>query len=130
MGRDDAVMPKETLPDALGFLRVPRFCPPRQCATYLRHGASPGVPIGGGPRRPTWRQAVGVVLYRPHLRRTVAIALVVGTVLFCINQLDVVLRGDATAVVWIKAAVTYLVPFAISNVGVLVASCVDGAASG
>ena len=71
-----------------------------------------------------------MVLYRPHLRRTVAIALVVGTVLFCINQLDVVLRGDASAVVWIKAAVTYLVPFAVSNAGVLVASRVDGAASG
>jgi hypothetical protein len=62
------------------------------------------------------------VCYRPHLRKTTAIALVVGTVLFCINQLDVVLRGDATAVVWVKSAVTYLVPFCVSNAGVLVAS--------
>jgi hypothetical protein len=73
----------------------------------------------------TWREAVGVVCYRPHLRKTAAIALVVGTVLFCINQLDVVLRGDATAVVWVKSAVTYLVPFIVSNSGVLVASRVD-----
>jgi hypothetical protein len=51
---------------------------------------------------------------------------VVGTVLFCINQLDVVMRGDATAVVWIKSAVTYLVPFVVSNAGVLVASHADG----
>jgi hypothetical protein len=51
---------------------------------------------------------------------------VVGTVLFCINQLDVVMRGDATAVVWIKSAVTYLVPFVVSNAGVLVASRADG----
>jgi hypothetical protein len=65
---------------------------------------------------------VAVVLYAPHLRRTVAIALVVGTILFAINQLDVVLRGDATAVVWVKAAVTYLVPFAVRNAGVLVAT--------
>lgn len=70
----------------------------------------------------TWREAVGVVCYRPHLRKTTAIALVVGTVLFCINQLDVVLRGDATAAVWVKSAVTYLVPFCVSNAGVLVAS--------
>ena len=63
-----------------------------------------------------------MVLYRPHLRRTVAIALIVGTVLFCINQLDVVLRGDATAVVWVKAASTYVVPFCVSSAGVLVAS--------
>ena len=62
------------------------------------------------------------MLYRPHLRRTIVIALIVGTILFAINQLDVVLRGDATAAVWIKAAVTYLVPFSVSNAGVLVAS--------
>jgi hypothetical protein len=86
-------------------------------------------PRGEPPTWTTWRQAVGVVLYRPHLRRTVAIALVVGTVLFCINQLDVVLRGDATAVVWIKSAVTYLVPFVVANAGVLVASSVHGAGS-
>jgi hypothetical protein len=77
------------------------------------------------PTWTTWREAVAVVLYRPHLRSTAAIALVVGTALFCINQLDVVLRGDATAVVWIKSAVTYLVPFCVSNAGVLVASRAD-----
>ena len=63
-----------------------------------------------------------MVAYRPHLRNTVAIALVVGTILFCINQLDVVLRGDANVGVWIKSATTYLVPFCVSNAGVLVAS--------
>ena len=80
---------------------------------------------GGPPRWSTWRQAITVVCYRPHLRKTATIALVVGTVLFCINQLDVVVRGDATAVVWLKSAITYLVPFCVSNTGVLVASRVD-----
>jgi hypothetical protein len=47
---------------------------------------------------------------------------VVGTLLFAINQLDVVLRGDADAVVWAKSAVTYVVPFCVSCAGVLVAS--------
>ena len=50
-----------------------------------------------------------MVLYPPHLRRTVTITLVVGTVLFCINQLDIVVRGDATALVWVKTAITYVV---------------------
>lgn len=76
----------------------------------------------GAPSWSSWREAVAVVVYRPHLRKTVTIALVVGTVLFCINQLDVVLRGDATALVWVKGAITYLVPFGVSNAGVLVAS--------
>jgi hypothetical protein len=66
----------------------------------------------------TWREALRVV--RHHLGRTLRIALVVGTILFAINQLDVVLRGEATALVWLKSGVTYLVPFVVSNVGVLV----------
>ena len=73
-------------------------------------------PLGGA----TWREARAVLAYPPHLRRTTAIALIVGTILFCINQLDVVLRGEADAGVWIKAGVTYLVPFCVSCAGVLV----------
>jgi hypothetical protein len=70
----------------------------------------------------TWREIPKVCLYPPHLVRTISIALIVGTVLFLINQLDVVLRGDATTVVWLKSALTYLVPFVVSNLGVLVAT--------
>jgi hypothetical protein len=63
-----------------------------------------------------------VVRYPRHLRKTVCIAFLVGRILFVINQLDVVLRGEAGPVVWVKAAVTYLVPFAVSNAGILVAT--------
>ena len=63
------------------------------------------------------------MLARPaHLKRTIAVALVVGTILFCINQLDVVVRGQATVVVWLKSALTYLVPFCVSNYGIAVAT--------
>jgi NAD(P)-dependent dehydrogenase (short-subunit alcohol dehydrogenase family) len=68
----------------------------------------------------TWREARAILAQPRHFRRTGAIALVVGTVLFCINQLDVVLRGDADAAVWVKAAVTFLVPFCVSCAGLLV----------
>ena len=54
----------------------------------------------------------------------------VGTVLFGINHLDVVLRGDATTLVWVKSAITYVVPWCVSNVGVLAASRVRGPDSG
>lgn len=96
----------------------------------MASGASESEPLSPSPEPPvwsTWRQAVGVVCYKPHLRKTTAIAIVVGTLLFVINQLDVVLRGDATAAVWIKSAITYLVPFGVSNAGVLVASRVESA---
>jgi len=59
---------------------------------------------------------------RPYLARTVTVAVVVGTVLFAINQLDIVLEGRATSVTWLKIALTYLVPFLVSNYGVLTAS--------
>lgn len=63
------------------------------------------------------------MLARPHhLRRTVTIALVVGTLLFVINQLDVVLAGHATAAVVVKGLLTYLVPFGVSNYGIAVAT--------
>jgi hypothetical protein len=44
-------------------------------------------------------EAVAVIRHPPHLRRTLLTTVIVGTVLFCIDQLDVVLAGDATATV-------------------------------
>jgi hypothetical protein len=69
-----------------------------------------------------WQEAVSVVVWQANLKRTVATALIVGTVLFAINQLNVVASGHATPLVWIKTGVTYLVPFAVANVGILIAT--------
>jgi hypothetical protein len=76
------------------------------------------VPAARPVGRPTWsgwREAISVVAYPAHLKKTVGIGLGVGTVLVCVNQLGVVIRGDATALVWVKVAITYLVPFANSS---------------
>lgn len=62
------------------------------------------------------------MLDRRHLRATIRIALVVGTVLFAINHLDVVLAGRATTATWVKSSVTYVVPFVVSNLGVQTAT--------
>jgi hypothetical protein len=78
--------------------------------------------VGAVPTWTTVPEARAVVVHRPHLRKTLATAAIVGTVLFCINQLDVVLAGDATPAVWAKAALTYLVPFVVSNIGILIAT--------
>lgn len=74
---------------------------------------------------PTWtsaREAVRVVCHPPHLRKTVRVALLVGTILFCINQLVNVLGGKLDAGVWLRTGLTYLVPFCVSNYGILVAT--------
>jgi hypothetical protein len=47
--------------------------------------------------------------------RAVGVALVVGTILFAINQLDAVLRGELTFVLAAKVALTYLVPYCVST---------------
>jgi hypothetical protein len=54
-----------------------------------------------------------------HLRRTVKIALVVGVILTAINQLDVILGGAATTGTWIKCGLNFVVPFVVSNLGLL-----------
>lgn len=83
---------------------------PRQTASP--HAATP-------PAWSRWSEAPAVVFYRGHLTRTVTVALVVGTILFIINQLDVVMAGDATARTWAKTIITYVVPFFVANYGVL-----------
>lgn len=74
------------------------------------------------PTWSTWHEIFRVIKYPPYLKKTVRIALIVGSVLFLINHLDEVVRGQATFTVWLKGAATYLVPFCVANMGVLVAA--------
>ena len=66
----------------------------------------------------TGRELYKVITRRSNLKRTLTIAFVVGTVFFSINQLELVLSGHATTVVWLKIAVTYLTPVCVSNFGI------------
>jgi hypothetical protein len=59
---------------------------------------------------------------RTTLRRTVRIALIVGTLLSLINQGTVIAGGDATAATWLRVAANYLVPFCVSSAGFLTAT--------
>jgi hypothetical protein len=59
---------------------------------------------------------------RANLRRTIRIAVVVGGVLTVINQIDVILRRDATALTGVKVALNFVVPFIVSNLGVIAAT--------
>ena len=82
-------------------------------ATHGNHDPSP-------PSGQQLTNYLRCILYWPHLSRTGLTALIVGTLLFAINQLDVVIAGHATTATWIKIAVTYLVPFCVSNIGLLI----------
>jgi hypothetical protein len=74
------------------------------------------------------RAALAICLERHHLRRTLRIALVVGLVLTAINQLDVIVRGEATALTGVKIALNFCVPFVVSNLARLAGKrATDGA---
>ena len=56
----------------------------------------------------------------PRVRdRALRVALVVGVILFAINQLDVVLRGATDAVVAAKIVLTFVVPYSVSTYSAL-----------
>lgn len=60
-------------------------------------------------------------MLRRHLKKTVGVAAIVGTAFFAMNQLPAVLAGQVTLVHVLKAALSYVVPFCVSNCGVLAA---------
>jgi hypothetical protein len=74
---------------------------------------------GPAGREVTYARGAALLHQRRHLRRTVRIALVVGVVLTAINQLDVIVGGDATTATWVKCGLNFLVPFVVSNLGLL-----------
>ena len=64
-------------------------------------------------------EALAPCLERRTLGRTSRIALVVGCVLTGINQGDVLAEGKATALTGVKIGLNFVVPFIVSNLGVL-----------
>lgn len=72
------------------------------------------LPYEGGTR-----EAVAYCLRRTHLRRTTRIAFVVGLLLTAVNQGAVILDGDASMLTWVRSAVNFLIPFVVSNLGLL-----------
>lgn len=78
-------------------------------------------PAAGADRRAlaAVREACAFCLQRRNLRRTVRIALVVGVVLTLINQGGVIAAGHASTVTWVRCGLNFVVPFLVSNAGLL-----------
>jgi hypothetical protein len=71
-------------------------------------------------------KALSICMRREHLRRTLRIALVVGVILTLINQGDVIIGGDASALTWVKVGLNFCVPFVVSNLGLLAGKRAEG----
>ncbi len=65
------------------------------------------------------REAVAFCRERRNLRRTIRIAVFVGVVLTVINQGGVISSGHATTATWVRCALNFVVPFLVSNAGLL-----------
>lgn len=54
-----------------------------------------------------------------NLSRTLRIAFIVGLVLTAINQGGAIACGDAGGATWIRCALNFVLPFLVSNAGLL-----------
>jgi hypothetical protein len=74
---------------------------------------------------PTWatpREACALVFRPATLRRTLRIALLVGTILSLVNQGALIVRGAADVTTWLRVLANYVVPFCVSSAGFLSAT--------
>jgi len=67
----------------------------------------------------TLQTYVRVIITPVHLKRTVLVALVIGTWLNLFNHGDELLNGMMNAHLAAKLTLNYLTPFVVSNVGLL-----------
>ena len=77
------------------------------------------------PNRRTWStrgELMGVITAPANVKRTVTIALVIGTLFVTMNQLEPILSGRASFIVWLKVGLTYVTPLIVSNLGILSAT--------
>lgn len=94
----------------------------RRAEQQSAHVGVPGHAALDPPGRRSVRQRLGYCAGPVHLRRTLRIAVAVGVLLTAINQLDVILAGQATAATWVKSGLNFVVPFVVSNLGLLSAT--------
>lgn len=65
-------------------------------------------------------QAIQLALSKAVVKRSIVVAIVVGTILNLINQGDSIIGGDEVSL--FKAALTYMVPFCVSTYGAFCAA--------
>lgn len=71
------------------------------------------------PRRRALLEASRYCAEPAHRRRTVRIALVVGLILNAINEAAPLAEGRLGIGTWVRVGLNFLVPFVVSNVGLL-----------
>ena len=73
-------------------------------------------------RPSVWESVVAHLGTREAVVACARIALIVGTILTAINQLDTFIGGHQSGWLWVKVAGNYVVPFCVSSVGYITAA--------
>lgn len=90
--------------------------PPRRSSSTPTGGSNDAALVPGR----LWVRDAWVVCVQPrNLKRTIRIAVIVGIVLTLINQGAVIAAGQATPATWARCVLNFIVPFLVSNAGVL-----------
>jgi uncharacterized ion transporter superfamily protein YfcC len=74
-------------------------------------------PLAAASDAVQFRETVRVALRWDALRRTLRIALVVGTIFTVLNQAGAIVGGRATVTTWLRVAANYIVPLCVSTFG-------------
>ena len=86
-----------------------------RCAVPLRNAAYES----RSALETTYRCLKCALLFPPMVRRSVLIAIVVGTLLTAINQGNVIVQGELSAALAWKIPLTYMVPYCVSTTGAI-----------
>ncbi len=62
------------------------------------------------------------IIHGPLVRRSLVVALIVGTILTAINQGNILLRGDFPPSLYWKIPLTYVVPYCVATTGAILNS--------
>lgn len=83
------------------------------CVTMLGAILNSNTALPAAVLRPGWMA----------IKRSLIIAIIVGSVILTINQIDAILSGAITPKLWLKIALTPCVPFCVSLYGAYIAYC-------
>lgn len=103
----------------------PRGC--QSCGRPLRAGRTfvfrarrdPGAAVGHGQISGVSKCLSCALHHPPMLKRSLVVALLVGTILTALNQGDFLLSGQWPGALWWKIPLTYCVPFLVATYGAL-----------
>ena len=115
-----AAAPETELPEAsISAAAIPCDLCGRRSGKGWSFAFKKPVPVGAPDAGVSVKCSRCAIRHRPMLRRSLIVAVVVGTILTLLNQGDVVFAGNWPGALYWKVPLTYCVPFCVATYGAL-----------